>query len=255
MHPILFRIGGLTVHTYGLFMALGFLVGMAFAVREAKRASIDPEKISNLLFWIVIAAIVGSRLLYVMIEFRSFMTSPLEIFKIWKGGLVFYGGLILAIMVIIFYIRHNKLPLWKTMDVLAPPSAIGLVFGRLGCFSAGCCYGRPTDVRWAVTFTDPDSIAPLYIALHPTQLYEAGAVLIIFFILVFIRRVKRFEGQLMWTYLFLYAVARFLIENYRGDHRGALWDNMLSTSQFISLLSGIAALIAFCHFLRKRGTK
>jgi phosphatidylglycerol:prolipoprotein diacylglycerol transferase len=255
MHPILFRIGGLTIHAYGLFVAMGFLAGMALAVREARRAALDTEKISNLFFWIIISAIAGSRLLHVIVEYRSFMSAPLEIFKIWKGGLVFYGGVILAVAVTVFYIRHNKLPLWTTMDILAPPLALGLVFGRTGCFFAGCCHGRPADVPWAVTFTNPDSLAPLYIPLHPTQLYEAGAALIIFAILVLTRRAKRFEGQIMWTFFFLYAVARFIIENYRGDPRGAVWGNLLSTSQFISLLSAVVALVGFFYFLRKQGAK
>jgi phosphatidylglycerol:prolipoprotein diacylglycerol transferase len=255
MHPILFRIGGLTIHAYGLFVAMGFLAGMALAVREARRAALDTEKISNLFFWIIISAIAGSRLLHVIVEYRSFMSAPLEIFKIWKGGLVFYGGVILAVAVTVFYIRHNKLPLWTTMDILAPPLALGLAFGRLGCFSAGCCYGRPADVPWAVTFTNPDSLAPLYIPLHPTQLYETGAALIIFTILMLTRRAKRFEGQIMWTFFFLYAVARFIIENYRGDPRGAVWGNLLSTSQFISLLSAVVALVGFFYFLRKQGAK
>lgn len=255
MHPILFRIGGLTIHTYGLFVAMGFLAGMALAVREARRAALDTEKISNLFFWIIISAIIGSRLLYVIAEAPGLITSPLEIFKIWKGGLVFYGGVILALAVTIFYIRHNKLPLWTTMDILAPSLALGLAFGRLGCFSAGCCYGRPADVPWAVTFTDPNSLAPLYIPLHPTQLYECGAALIIFTILMLTRWAKRFEGQLMWTFFFLYAVARFIIENYRGDPRGAVWGDLLSTSQFISLLSAVAALTGFFYFLRKQGTR
>lgn len=252
MHPILFRIGGLTVHTYGLFVAMGFLAGMAFAVREARRCAVDADKVANLFFWIVVAAIIGSRLLYVIIEFQSFRSEPLEIFKIWKGGLVFYGGLILAVIATAFYIRRNQLPMWKTLDILAPSLAIGQVFGRLGCFFAGCCYGRPTDVPWAVKFTDPESLAPLYVALHPTQLYEAGAVLIIFFILVLVGRAKRFEGQAVWIYLFLYSGARFIIENYRGDHRGTMWGGMLSTSQFISLLLGVTALVFFFYFCTRK---
>lgn len=255
MHPILFRIGGLTIYAYGLFVAMGFLAGMAFAIREARRAALDTEKISGLFFWIIISAIAGSRLLHVIVEYRSFMSAPLGIFKIWEGGLVFYGGVILALVVTVFYIRHNKLPPWTTLDILAPSLALGLVFGRTGCFFAGCCHGQPADVPWAVTFTNPDSLAPLYIPLHPTQLYEAGAALIIFIILILTRHAKRFEGQIMWTFLFLYAVARFIIENYRGDPRGAVWGNILSTSQFISLLSGVAALVGFFYFLRKQGAK
>lgn len=255
MHPVLFRIGGFAVYSYGLFVAMGFLAGMALAIREARRVALDPDKISDLFFWVIIAAIVGSRLLYVAVEIRSFLSAPLEIFKIWKGGLVFYGGLILAFMVIVFFIRRKQLPFWITMDVLAPSLAIGQVFGRMGCLFAGCCYGRPADLPWAVTFTDPDSLAPLYVPLHPTQLYEAGAVLLIFLVLMLVREVKRFEGQVMWTYVFLYSVARFVIENYRGDYRGMVWGDMLSTSQFISVFLAITALICFSVLWGKKGNK
>ncbi|MFH1147900.1 MAG: prolipoprotein diacylglyceryl transferase [Pseudomonadota bacterium] len=252
MHPILFRIGGLTVHTYGLFVAIGFLMGMALAVRESRRLGIDPEKTANLFFWIVISAIAGSRLLYIIVEFRSFVSAPLETVKIWKGGLVFYGGLILAVIVAVFYIRRNGMPLWRTMDILVPSLAIGQVFGRTGCFFAGCCYGRPANGRFAVTFTNPDSLAPLYIPLHPVQLYEAAAVFVIFLVLWTVRRAKRFEGRLVWIYLTLYSGARFLIENYRGDPRGRVLGNVFSTGQFISLVLILAGVLGYIYSQRRR---
>lgn len=248
MHPIFIQVGGLTVHTYGLLVAIGFMAGLFVAVREAKRVGIDPEAIGDLFFWIVVSAIAGSRLFYVAIEFRSFLESPIEVFKIWKGGLVFYGGLIAASATTIYYIRRKNLPVWRTADILAPSLAIGQVFGRLGCFSAGCCYGRTSDAPWAVVFTNPDSLAPLHVSLHPTQLYESGAVLFIFLVLRSVRKVKRFEGQLMWIYLVLYSGFRFLIENYRGDPRGVYVDSMLSTSQIISIMLGILGLAVLVYF-------
>ncbi len=251
MHPVLFRIGGLTIHTYGLFVALGFLAALTFAVREAGRRSVDQQKMADLFFWVVVSAIVGSRLFYVAIEFRSFATSPLDIFKIWKGGLVFYGGFICAVAVSLIYISRRQMPLGATADIAAPAVAIGQAFGRLGCFFAGCCYGRPTDVAWAVTFTDPDSLAPRFVPLHPTQLYEAVAVLVIFFVLLRLRRVKALEGRLLWTYLLLYSGVRFVIELYRGDPRGTLLGSVLSTSQSISLFLAAAAILALVCSRRK----
>lgn len=248
MHPIFFRIGGLTVHTYGLFVAMGFLMGMALALREARQRNVDPEMIANLFFWIIVSAIVGSRLLYVAIEFRSFVSAPLDILKVWKGGLVFYGGLIAAAIVTLFLIRRHKMHLGTTLDILAPSLAVGQVFGRLGCFSAGCCYGRPADVPWAVTFTNPDSLAPLHLPLHPTQLYEAGAMLVVFFILYGLRHAKQLTGRLMWLYLILYSGVRFLIENYRGDPRGSVLEGVLSTSQLISLALALVGVVAFLLF-------
>lgn len=252
MHPILFRIGGLTVHTYGLFIAIGFLMGMALAVREARRLGLDPETIANLFFWIVLSAIIGSRLLYIIVEFKSFVSAPLEMFKIWKGGLVFYGGLILAVLVTILYIKKHRIPLWTTMDILAPSLAIGQVFGRIGCFFAGCCYGRPANGHFAITFTNPDSLAPLYVPLHPAQLYEAVAVFVIFLVLWAIRRAKQFEGRLVWVYLMMYSGARFLIENYRGDPRGKVFGNAFSTGQFISLVLVLVAVLGYIYSQRCR---
>ena len=153
---------------------------------------------------------------------------------------MFYGGLIAAVVVALFYLRRHKLPLWTTTDVFAPGIALGHVVGRLGCLMAGCCFGKPTSVPWAVTFRDPAAMAnvgtPLGVPLHPTQLYEAGAeALILVFLLAFERRGRPFPGRTFWSYMLLYGVSRFVIEFYRGDSRGMVFD-VLSTSQFVSVI-------------------
>ena len=242
MHPILFEIGSLKIHTYGVFVALGFLTAIALAMRQAGREGEDPAKIMDLAFYVIIAAIAGSRLLYVALHYKYYLENPLEIIKIWSGGLVFYGGLILALAVSIWYFRKNRLPVWKTTDIVAPSIAIGQAVGRLGCFSAGCCYGRETNLPWAVTFTDPECLARLGVPLHPTQLYSSLNAFLIFLILIIVRRFKRFDGFLISLYVLLYSISRPILELFRGDNRGFLIEGAISTSQLIAIAMGIISL-------------
>jgi len=217
MHPDLFHIGSVTVHTYGVLIALAFLAGIFVGMREARRKGIDPERVMDLGVYLLAAAIIGSRLFQVAINYHYYFANPLEIFKIWKGGLVFYGGFILAVLVGVWYMRRHDIPVWKMGDTLAPSIALGQAIGRLGCFSAGCCYGCPTDVPWAVTFTNSKSLAVLGVPLHPTQLYESLATFLLFLGLYAFRKRIKFDGQLFWTYVLCYSVIRFLIEFLRGD--------------------------------------
>ena len=246
MHPILFKIGPITIYTYGVLIATAFFLGLALAARQARVEGEDPQKIMDLSFYILISAIVGSRLLYIVVEYKEYISSPLRIFKVWEGGLVFYGGFIMAMAVVIIYIRKHEMNLWKVGDILAPSVAIGQGVGRLGCFFAGCCYGRETDVPWAFIFKDPNTLAPMDVHLHPTQLYDSANGFIIFAVLFILRKYKRFDGQLFWTYTLLYAVGRFIVEIFRGDERGFVIESFLSTSQFIAiplLIVSLAMLI------------
>jgi len=235
MHPVLIEFGfmDLKIFTYGLLVATGFFSGILLAARWAKQDGLDQQRILDLCFYIAISALVGGRLLYIIVEYRYFLANPVEVLKFWKGGLVFYGGLIGAVAMAWFYMVKHQLPIWRVADVLAPCIAIGQAVGRWGCFFAGCCYGAPTDVPWAITFTDPKSLAPLNIALHPTQIYLSLNALIIFGILVWLRKHKKFEGQVFWMYGILYSIGRFIIEFYRNDDRGQAISGVLSTSQFI----------------------
>ena len=251
MHPILFEIGGLKIHTYGVFVAMGFLTAIALAMREARREGEDPAKIVDLAFYVIVAAIVGSRLLYVALNYKHYIENPLDIVKIWSGGLVFYGGLILALAVSVWYFRKNRLPVWKTTDIVAPSIAIGQAVGRLGCFSAGCCYGRETTLPWAVTFTNPECLAKLGVPLHPTQLYSSLNALLIFFILITARKFKKFDGFLIWLYVLLYSISRPILELFRGDDRGFMIKGAMSTSQFISIAMGITSLFMLFYLSRR----
>lgn len=255
MHPVLIRIGPLTIHTYGVLIASGFLLGLALAVRQAKKEGIPQERIIDIGFYGLLAAIVGSRLLFVVINAGYYLKHPLGVFKIWEGGLVFYGGLMVAVPVAIWYIRKHDLDLWKITDVFAPSLALGHAIGRLGCLSAGCCYGKPADIPWAVTFTDPACLARVGVPLHPTQIYEAVGEFLNFMILIMLRKRMSFKGQLFWTYIVLYSALRFIVEFFRGDEaRGFIFPGF-SVSQGISVVVGLTAAVVIVRRLRKyKGT-
>ena len=240
MHPILFEFGGFTIYAYGVLLAAAYLLGLQFALVRARRRGLDAQRVMDLGIWIIISALVGAKLLLLIVDFKQFTESPRELLGLARSGGVFYGGLIAAVVVALLYLRRHKLPLWTTTDVFAPGIALGHVVGRLGCLMAGCCFGKPTSVAWAVTFRDPAAFAnvgtPLGVPLHPTQLYEAGAeALILACLLAFERRGRPFPGRTFWSYLLLYGISRFAIEFYRGDSRGMVF-NVLSTSQFVSVV-------------------
>ena len=250
MHPILLHFGRFTIYTYGFFVAVGVISGILFAKHEARRVGVDPDKIMDLCFYVIIAAIVGSRLFYVATTLDFFMKNPLDIFKIWNGGLVFYGGFLGALIAAVVLVKIYKLPLGKTADIAGLSIPLGHFFGRLGCFSAGCCYGRECHLPWAVTFHNPSSLAPLNMPLQPTQLYSAGANLSIFLILFFLRKRRHIDGQLFWLYVMLYGILRSVIEVYRGDFRGAEVLGILSISQTIGLGFALLAAIMLIYLYR-----
>jgi phosphatidylglycerol---prolipoprotein diacylglyceryl transferase len=240
MFPELFSIGPITIYTYGVLLAASYLLGLRLAMSRARARGLDANRVLDLGIYIIIAALVGAKLLLLVVDFDQFSQSPADLFSLARAGGVFYGGLVLAVVVAFWYISRHKLPFWQTCDVFAPAIALGHVTGRLGCMAAGCCYGKPTDVPWAVIFTNPLAAVnvgtPLNVGLHPTQLYEAGAELLILGLLLGTeRRGRPFHGRTFWGYMLLYALSRFVVEMYRGDPRGMVFD-LVSTSQFISLV-------------------
>src|SRR6188472_1683966 len=239
MHPILFEIAGFPVYTYGLLLAAAYLVGLQFALVRGRARGLDPNRIMDLGIWIIISALVGAKLLLLIVDHDKFSLTAAGIMDLVRSAGVFYGGLIAAVGVALGYLWRYRMPMWTVTDVFAPGIALGHVIGRLGCFFAGCCFGRPTDVPWAITFHSPYAQqnvgTPLNVPLHPTQLYEAGAELLILLLLIATeRRGRTFPGRTFWAYMFLYGVSRFIIEFYRGDPRGTV--GMFSTSQFVSLI-------------------
>lgn len=257
MYPKILSIGPFTLHTYGLLLAIAFLVALWVVSRQARRAGLDSAKITDLSIYVLLAGLVGARVLLVLVEWNRIDWSWRDVVSLLESGGVFYGGLLGAFPVAYWYIKRHKLPGWATADVLIPGVAIGQAIGRLGCLCAGCCYGRPTDVPWAITFRNVNANreigTPLDVPLHPTQIYESLATLAIFFVLLRVARHKRFDGQVTIVYLLLYAVARFVIEFYRGDPaRGTVLGGALSTSQLIAILVFFAAA-ALLPALMKKG--
>jgi len=261
MHPILFEIPGISfgqwvigpipIRMYGLMIGIGFLLSMYLASRRARKEGINPDRILDMGVYLLLSAIVGSRILYVLTSWQEFSRNPLDVFAIWKGGLVFYGGLIAAVPTGIWYIRKHNLPVWKSADIMAPSIALGHAFGRLGCFFAGCCYGAPCSTSLGITFHDTHSLAPLNVALYPTQLMESGGEFVNFIILSLLWRHRKHDGQLFWLYPLLYSVLRFSIEFFRGDAvRGVYFGGMISTSQIISIVMALVS-VAMLWRLRK----
>ncbi|MEO8482362.1 MAG: prolipoprotein diacylglyceryl transferase [Acidobacteriota bacterium] len=252
MHPILFEVGTWPVYSYGVLLALAYLAALQLAVVRARRIGIDGSKIMDLGIYLIIAALVGAKLMLIAVDLKYFIAQPREMLSLVRAGGVFYGGLIAALLVAFWLVRRYNLSLWTTADLFAPGIALGHVIGRFGCLMAGCCYGRPTTVPWAITFTNPEAAAnvgtPLGVPLHPTQLYDAGAEFAILLVLLFTeRRGKTFAGRTFWLYVLLYGISRFTIEFFRGDDRGIILG--VSTSQFVSL---IAVPVSLFMLLRLR---
>jgi phosphatidylglycerol---prolipoprotein diacylglyceryl transferase len=218
LKPILFHLGSYQLHTFGLLVALGFVFGLWAASRNARAAGLSPELPYDLAPWLIGGALVGARALYVISYWqRDFAGQGLmEIVAIWKGGLVFYGGLIGATAAGMFAVSRRGLPLWQVADCLAPGIALGHVFGRVGCLMNGCCYGRPSSLPWAIQYPQDHHTHPAWV--HPAQMYESAMNLAFFAGLTWLHRRRRFDGQVFATYLLGYAVIRSIAEWYRGDY-------------------------------------
>ncbi len=259
MYPELFRIGNFPINTYGVFLALAFLCAILITVKLAARDGLPREKIYDLCLWMLLSSLVGSKLLMLFVE-PEYRDHPLQLLSLdfLRSGGVFYGGLLGAILSGYFLMRRYNLPWWKTADACAPGIAIGNFFGRQGCFAAGCCWGKPTTLPWGVKFTalgHEITGVPTDVPLHPTQLYESFAMLIVFFFLLWLHQRRRFSGQVILLYALLYSMIRFAIEflrdDPRGDLRGLTTLTGLSTSQLISLIVGTGALVILILRWRK----
>ena len=250
MHPIAFQLGSFTIHWYGVMIALAFLAGLWTATRRARRENIPGEKIADVVLWLMIGSIIGARFVYVTTYWKDeFADQPLsEIFMIQHGGLVYYGGLIGAILATYIYLRWKKMPLWKTADVLAPSIALGNVFGRIGCLLNGCCYGRACSLPWAIRFPADNPLHPPTTPVHPTEIYDALDNFLLYLLLAWLFRHKKFDGQVFATYLIGYAVTRTIMECFRGDyppdhiHYGLTPGELVSIPIFIAGLALAAVL-------------
>ena len=250
MHPILINIGSFNLYTYGLFMALGFLAAMQVSKINAKPHGISAEIITDIFFVILISALVGARLLYVIINFNSYRDNLLGIFQIWNGGLVFFGGFIAAVAACAVYFKKKNLKIFQTADIIAPGIALGHAVGRIGCLFAGCCYGKVCDLPIAIKFTNSDSLAPLNVFLHPTQIYSMISNLILFFTLLWLQKRKKFDGMVFLIYIILYSLFRSIIEFFRGDFRGDFIFDFISMSQGIGFMVSLIAFVILIKFSR-----
>jgi phosphatidylglycerol:prolipoprotein diacylglycerol transferase len=234
MQSIAFKLGPLTVHWYGILMAIGFLAGLWTAGRRAKLVGISSEKIFDLGPWLIVGGILGGRVLYVISYWReSFAGNLSEIFMIQHGGLVFYGGLIGATIAGIIYLRFKNLPVWKVADIIAPSIALGYVFGRLGCLMNGCCYGRECSLPWAIHF--PADHATHGGPVHPTELYDSLLNLGFYCFLAWLFRRKKFDGQVFAVYLIGYAILRSFVEYFRGDYPVYYLGGGVTPAQLVSI--------------------
>ena len=250
MFPELFTIGSVTIHTYGVLVALGILAAVALAEYLHRLDGGQPGRIIDMSLVVVLAGLVGARLVFVVINVDYYADNPLEILMLWKGGLVFYGGLIGGAAAFTAFLVASRMPLWSTLDAGAAALAIGHAMGRLGCFAAGCCYGRLSDVPWTVTFTNPRCLAVevLHETVHPVQLYSFIFLSGLTGFLVWLHRRRGFPGQVAAVYLTLYSLFRFCVEFYRGDPRGTLGilGVTLTSSQWLSIpifLAGITMYV------------
>ncbi len=272
MHPVIFQTDLLgllsepvSLHTYGLLIAMGFLLAMQLSKKQAEHDGEDPDRIVDMSFYVLLTGLIGSRIVFILTKLDDYLKDPLEIVMFWRGGLVFYGGFIGAAIFLIYYTRRYRVSFFKFADIIIPYLALAHAFGRLGCVAAGCCFGKPTDVPWGIQFPMGSmahhaqqnegliSIGDAALAIHPTQLYEAGFELLMFWFLLALRPYKRVHGQLFLTWLAIYPIARSIIETFRGDKERGVY-GLLSTSQYISIVILLAAIGVYVY-LRKNSAQ
>jgi phosphatidylglycerol:prolipoprotein diacylglycerol transferase len=243
MFPDLIKIGDFTIHTYGVMVALGLIAAYFTAIYFSKKEKIGTKKIENIIIFAVLGGIIGARIAY-DIEHHDEMQSLFDYIAVWKGGIDWFGGFIGGLLTALFFIKKYQIPLWKAGDIAGISVIIGHAFGRIGCTCAGCCYGKPVPDDsifrdFAITFPhNPDTVAPFGVPLYPTQPAEAIGNFIIFGILFFMYKYKKFDGQIFASYLILYGFERFLLEFWRGVTPplpviGLTWNQIVSLSMMI----------------------
>lgn len=259
MFPILFTVGGFPFHSYGVLGAVSFLVGAGLVLWRSVRAGLDKNDVADVIFWMAMTGLLGARLVFVL-QNPGVVTSFGQLFDLRGGGLVFYGALLVGIPVGFQVMRSKGLPPFRVWDILGTAFPLAHAISRVGCFAAGCCYGTPTDVPWAVTFPVDHPFTPGGIPLHPVQLYEVATLLAIAAATNAFYRYRRFDGQVFLLYLVLYAVGRAVLEVFRGDvDRGWFLPELLGPvvtwSQGVSVLFGALALIGFVVGARRQAEK
>ena len=246
MYPILLRVGPLEIRTWGLFVMLGFIAGAYWAAREAKRSGNDPSFIYDLTFYTILASIIGSRIFFVIEKWNEiFRQNPLKALAVWEGGLIFFGGVIFAIPTAIHFVKKTGMNPWKVGDWIAPGFALGIAIGRIGCFFNGCCFGKPTALPWGVIFRPESAAGSTFpgTPLHPTQLYESIGELLVFFILLSLRKRKKRDGFLILTFAFFGSLVRFIDDFFRYYEPDAYILGPLTFNQLISIAIILLAIL------------
>jgi phosphatidylglycerol:prolipoprotein diacylglycerol transferase len=256
VHPIAFQFGSLTVTWYGVMVAMGFVAGLWTASRRGMQVGVPPEKILDIGPWLILGAILGARILYVISYWHEqFAGRPVyEVFMIWRGGLVFYGGLIGASLACLLYCRLKSFPVWKMADIMAPSIPLGSAFGRIGCLLNGCCYGSSCNLPWAIHYPRGHQTYPF--AVHPTQVYDSLLNFSLFIALAFLFRRRRFDGQVFAVFLVGYAIIRAIAEAFRGDYPQHYLGGWATPAQVLSigiLLAGIVLLVLLPRFAPPQG--
>ncbi|MBI2061580.1 MAG: prolipoprotein diacylglyceryl transferase [Nitrospirae bacterium] len=276
MHPILLKIGPITIYTFGVMLSLGFIIGSSIAARGIREEKGDVQKFWDLCFWIFVAGIVGSRLHYVLVNIGDFFdacfypeklglteSSCAEAIMVWKGGLAFFGGFILAFLVSIAYLKRKGINPWQWSDIIAPCVFLGLGIGRLGCFSAADDFGKPTDLPWAMKFPNLVGYPDLEnVPIHPTQLYMLAKDVLVFLVgFVWLRKRKQFHGQVTFVCIALYSFLRFWVEVLRGDYRRGFilkvdvlspqGPDFLSNAQLIAIVLFLTSLLMLVIMSRR----
>ena len=266
MKPILFRIplpylGSFPIRTYGLMLLIGFLAGWRLAVWRAKKESLPGEIFFDFGLYALIGGIIGARLFHFLQNYETYRTFW-DFFKIWQGGLVFYGGFFGAVVASIIFIKKKGLPLRKTLDVAAPSLALSLCISRIGCFLNGCCFGRVSSLPWAISFprssfafmsqVKQNLLQPLAsrsLSIHPTQIYLSLNAFILFIILSLYFKYRKAPGEVLALFGVLYAPTRFVLEFFRGDQAPFIWS--LSLPQITGIFVFIVSLFAFIYLRKK----
>lgn len=257
MHPILLKIGSFELASYGVMTALGYAAASWYLVRRLQAVKLDKDTFWNIIFIAFLGALIGSKLLYIILSWPllgdTFTAKIANIFHNFRYGFVFFGGMILSVASLYAYLKKKHLPILPTADFLITALPLGHALGRIGCFLAGCCYGKPTTLPWGVVFTNPDTLVPVQlqgVPLHPTQLYETACNLLLFFYLHKAYQKKHTAGSILIRYIIGYSAIRFVIEFFRGDYRGAFILG-LSPSQALAVCAVVLAAAVYALFIKE----
>jgi len=248
MFPILFKLGPVTIYTYGVFVFLGVIASYLVCKKQADKEGISRKIFSHIFFWALVWGFLGARVVYILVEWKWFLSNPLSVI-LSRSGFVFYGGIISGILSLLILAKKYKINLLKSADIAALGIPLGHALGRIGCFCYGCCYGKPTDSSWGILFPSGSPAGLSGARVIPTQLISALFLFLIFFLLLILKKYKRFDGQILLSYGICYGIFRFIIEFYRGDPRGEIFS--LSTSQFAALVVIIVSIFFFFRWRKK----